>query len=151
MLGRFEMKDLVLKLADKSDLPAMIEAGDSLFDFSIKPERAKEFFQDQRHHLILAHYDNLLVGMVSAFDYVHPDKDPTLFINEASVIEEFQGQGIGRKLIESMCEHAKSIGCKDAWIATEKSNVAARKAYTYAGGIEDSEDVVLIEFNFTNR
>ncbi|WP_425390728.1 GNAT family N-acetyltransferase [Ekhidna sp.] len=144
------MNELVLKIADESDLPAMIKAGDSLFDYLIKLDRAKEFLQDPRHHLILAYFDEKLVGMVSAFDYVHPDKDPTLFINEASVLEDFQGQGIGRKLIKSMCEHAKSIGCKEAWVATEKSNMAARKAYVNAGGKEDAEDVVLIEFDLNS-
>ncbi|WP_421764688.1 GNAT family N-acetyltransferase [Ekhidna sp.] len=144
------MSELVLKIADESDLPAMMEAGDALFDYPVKLDRAKEFLQDPRHHLVLAYFDEKLVGMVSAFDYVHPDKNPTLFINEASVLEDFQGRGIGRKLIKSMCEHAKSIGCNEAWVATEKSNMAARKAYVNAGGIEDEEDVVLIEFDLNN-
>lgn len=140
------MNGLQLKVADKSDLPAMIEAGDELFDYAVKPHRAEEFLNDPRHHLILAYQDGKLVGMVSALDYVHPDKDTELFINEASVIDEFQGQGIGRELIKGMCTHAKNLGCSNAWVATEHSNTAARKAYANAGGTEDPESVVLIEF-----
>lgn len=140
------MKGLQLKIADKSDLPAMIEAGDELFDYAVKPHRAEEFLKDPRHHLILAYKDEKLVGMVSALDYIHPDKDTTLFINEASVIQEFQSQGIGRELIKSMCEYAKNLDCSEAWVATERSNTAARKAYANAGGTEDPESVVLIEF-----
>ena len=136
-----------IKVADETDLPAMIAAGDNLFDYAVKPEKAKEFLKDRRHHLILAYQDQKIVGMVSGFDYVHPDKDTALFINEASVIEEFQGQGIGREMIKAMCEYARSIGCREAWVATEQSNAAARKAYINAGGTEDPESIVLIEFN----
>ena len=140
------MKNIDIRLASEADLPALIEAGDNLFDYEVKPERAREFFADKRHHLAIACYGDKIVGMASALDYVHPDKDPHLFINEASVIEEFQGQGIGRALIKFIVAYGSDIGCREAWVATEKTNLAARKAYVAAGGREDKEDIVLIEF-----
>ena len=138
--------NILYKSADITDLPAMIEAGDELFDYPIKENRAMEFLADKRHHLILAFDGTKLVGMASAFDYVHPDKDTTLFMNEASVLDEYQGQGIGTELIRRLKTLASDKGIKDIWIATEKSNIAARKAYQKAGGVEDDEPVVLIEF-----
>lgn len=145
------IKDEVeIRLAQLSDLNAVIGIGDELFDFPIKIERAKEFFNDPRHHLVIACHDEKIVGIASAFDYVHPDKDSTLFINEVSVLEQYQNKGIGRAMTKYLLSHGKKMGCQDFWVATEHSNVAARKAYISAGGIEDSEPVVLITFSKEN-
>ena len=84
--------------------------------------------------------------MASGFHYVHPDKDPELFINEVGVIEAYQNQGIGRALVKFLWAHGKRLGCKYAWIGTEKSNVAAQKCYLAAGGSPDDEPFILIEF-----
>ncbi len=135
------------KIATLEDLLAMIKAGDALFDYLVKPERAQEFFNDPRHHLILAYYEDQIVGMASRLHYLHPDKDPQLFINEVSVIEAFQNQKIARRLVKYLCDYGKKLGCNEAWIATEKSNIPAQKAYLAAGGIEDSEAIVLFDFD----
>ncbi len=136
-----------LKVATREDIPALVAAGDNLFDFPVKPDRAREFFADPRHHLVLALDGNKAVGMVSAFHYVHPDKDPTLFINEASVIKTCQGQGIGQNLVRFMVDYGRQhLDCREVWVATENSNVTAQNAYLAAGGKKDDEGVVLIEF-----
>ncbi len=137
---------ITYKLADKEDLPALIEVGDQLFDNPIKPERATEFLDDPRHHLIIAYANSHIVGMATGFHYVHPDKDPALFVNEVAVLDEYQNRGIGRELVKRLRKHAKQIGCTEAWVGTEQSNVGARRAYSAAGGTEDKEPFILIEF-----
>ncbi len=67
---------------------------------------------------------------------MHPDKDPQLFINEVSVIKAYQNEGIGRKLVKCLCKYGKELGCAEAWIATEKSNIPAQKAYLSAVGLK---------------
>lgn len=138
--------EIEIRLATINDLSAMERAGKKVFDNEIKVNRTREFLSDPRHHLMLAFDRDRVVGMASAFHYIHPDKDPTLFINEVGVTEEYQNQGIGRKLVKYLFEYGKTLDCKEAWIATEQSNKAARKAYLAAGGAEDNEPVVLIEF-----
>ncbi|UJH66184.1 GNAT family N-acetyltransferase [Allomuricauda sp. SCSIO 65647] len=139
-------KAFVIRLASNNDLQALQEVGARLFDYPIKLERAKEFLEDPRHHLALVFDKNKIVGMASGFHYVHPDKDPILFVNEVAVLDDFQNQGIGRKVVKFLVDQCKNLGCEEAWVATEASNVAARKAYKAAGGLEDEEPVVLIEF-----
>lgn len=140
-------KKIEIRLATIDDLPAIEKVGDDLFDNAIKENRAIEFFNDPRHHLILAFMGDDVIGMASGFHYVHPDKDPELFMNEVGVIEAFQNQEIGRSLIKCLWEHAKKLGCKEAWIGTEKSNIAAQKCYAAAGGEADDEPFVLFEFD----
>lgn len=135
-----------IRLAKLSDLPAMKRAGTQLFDHDIKPERTREFLNDQRHHLFLSFDGDEVVAMTSAFHYVHPDKDPAMFINEVSVLDDYQNRGIGRRIVTAMIEHGKNIGCTEVWIATETSNAPARACYVAAGGIEDEEHAVVFNF-----
>ena len=134
------------KLASMEDLPAMIRAGASVFDHPVKPDRAKEFLEDPRHHLVLAYHDSEIIGIASGFHYVHPDKDPILFVNEVAVQENYQANGIGRTLVRLLTDYRLEWGCQEAWIATEGNNYSARKAFVAAGGVETSERVVLIEY-----
>ncbi|WP_299530890.1 GNAT family N-acetyltransferase [Ulvibacterium sp.] len=141
-------ENITIGLATIDDLPALQSIGDRLFDYPIKPNRTAEFIKDKRHHLVLAYHGDDVVGMASGFHYVHPDKDPQLFVNEVSVLDDFQGKGIGRKLTKFLVEYGRQLGCTEAWVATEKSNIAAQKAYLAAGGIAEKEPIVLIEFNY---
>ncbi len=68
-----------------------------------------------------------------------------MFVNEVSVLEEYRNQGIARTLLRYLVEHGGHLGCRDVWVATEDSNIAARKAYRAVGFIEDAEPVVLLE------
>lgn len=140
------MVDLEIKLASIEDLPAIEKVEAGLFDYAVKPERAREFLNDARHHLVLASHKHRIVGMASAIHYVHPDKDPALFITEVGVLEAYRNHGIGRTLVRKMWAHGRSLGCHEIWMATEHSNIPARKAYVAAGGVEDKEPVVLITF-----
>lgn len=145
------LDDLKIRVATIDDLPAIEQVESGLFDYAVKPERLSEFLNDPRHHLILAYYKDTIIGMASAFHYVHPDKDPALFMNEIGVLEAYRNQGIGRMMARRLYEHAKELECKEVWVATERSNMAARKALTAAGGVEDKELVVLINFEPANE
>jgi len=139
--------DFIIRIATVVDLSALVKVSDQLFDHKIKPHRAKEFLEDPRHHMLLAYNHGKVVGMVSGFQYVHPDKDPQLFISEVGVIPELQNMGIGRSLVKHMVEHGKNLGCVSVWVATESSNQAAIHSYIAAGGVQDPESVVLVNFN----
>ena len=47
-----------------------------VFDEPVLDQWAREFFQDPRHHLVVALDGSLVVGMASGVHYVHPDKQP---------------------------------------------------------------------------
>ena len=105
-----------------------------VFDGPVDARWTREFLADRRHHLIVAREDGVVVGMVSAVHYVHPDKAPQLWINEIGVAPSHQRRGIGRQLLDAMLVHGRTLGCTEAWLGTEESNVAARRLYEGAGG-----------------
>lgn len=139
--------NIKIRIADSSDINALIKVGNTLFDNDVVENLAEQFFQDSRHMMTVASKDDSIVGFASGFVYVHPDKESTLFVNEVGVLEELQGKGIGQELVRELVEQARRSGCLSSWVATESSNIAARKAFCAAGGEETSTSVVLIEYN----
>jgi ribosomal protein S18 acetylase RimI-like enzyme len=117
-----------------------------VFDFDVDPRWARDFFADPRHHLAVAVDGGQVVGMASGVHYVHPDKGPELFVNEVGVADNHQGRGIGRRLLRALFDHARALGCGEAWVLTSESNAAARRLYEAAGGAQ--EDAQLVMYNF---
>ena len=118
-----------------------------VFDGLVDQRWVAEFMADARHHLFVAVEDDVVVGMVSAVHYVHPDKAPQLWINELGVAPSHQRRGIGLALTSRMLAHGRSLGCTEAWVGTEVDNVAARTLYERAGG--EAEMFVLYTFKFS--
>ncbi len=137
---------IVIRLAEMADIPRLLEVGNHLFDNPIDEDRAKEFFLDDRHYLVIALKEEKVIGMASGFLYVHPDKDPSMFIMEVGVADEYQNQGIGREVVKTLVHRARLLGARESWIATEESNIAARKAYQAAGGREAKERAIVYDF-----
>jgi aminoglycoside 6'-N-acetyltransferase I len=131
----------VLAAADASILDHV--AAD-VFDAAIDSALTAEFLEDPRHHLAVALANGKVVGMASAMHYVHPDKAPELWINEVGVAPPYQRRGVGRRLLEALFDHARLLGCGEAWVLTEPGNNAARRLYAALGGEE--EEAVYITF-----
>lgn len=127
-----------------SDVDLVGRVARAVFDGPVRPEWSRAFLEDPRHHLIVAIDADQVVGFVSAVDYLHPDKAPELWVNEVGVAPPYRRRGVGRRLLRAMLDHARAIGCVEAWLATEKDNVAARQLYESLGG--DGEQQVIYTF-----
>lgn len=137
-----------IRLLGPSDAFVLERVAQGVFDNEIDPRWTKEFFADSRHHLVVALEFEMVIGVVSAVHYVHPDKAPQLFINEVGVAPTHQRKGVGREMLARMLAHGRSLGCTEAWLGTEDSNTAARKLYEGADDVEPAESFVLYTFPF---
>jgi aminoglycoside 6'-N-acetyltransferase I len=118
-----------------------------VFDDPIDVQRAHEFLADPRHHLAVAIDDGLVVGFVSAVHYVHPDKAyPELWINEVGVAESHQRRGLATQLLRSVFDLGRRLGCREAWVGTDRANTAAMRLYAAAGSTERPTDLVMFTF-----
>jgi ribosomal protein S18 acetylase RimI-like enzyme len=134
--------DILLLRADNAHLLQRVAA--DVFDEQIDERWTRRFLQDVSHHMMLAIDDDVVVGMASAVDYVHPDKAPQLWINEVGVASSHRRRGIGRMLIDALLAHGRTLGCTEAWLGTEHDNVPARALYESAGS--KPEPFVLYSF-----
>lgn len=122
------------RLVGPGDAALLARIAREVFDHPLRADSTAEFLADPRHHLIVAMEDGVVVGMVSAFHYLHPDKRPELFINEFGVAATHRRRGIGRRLFAMMLDHGRALGCTEAWVGTEMDNHGARALYEAAGG-----------------
>src|SRR6185436_789529 len=99
--------------ADDQQLLARVATG--VFDHSVQDRLSQEFLSDARHHLAVAIDSGVVVGMASAVHYVHPDKEPQLWINEVGVAPTHQNQGLGKQLVTALLGLARELKCTEAW------------------------------------
>ena len=135
-----------IRLLTPDDCRVLERVADDTFDHSIDPALAAEFLRDSRHHLMVALDGDLVVGFVSAVHYVHPDKPAELWINEVGVAPTHQGQGIAKSLLTAMLEAGRDLGCREAWVVTNRSNTAAMRLYATCGGSEGDDDLTIFSF-----
>lgn len=141
-----------IRLLAPGDEAILCGASDDVFDNPVDPALAASFLADPRHHIVAAIDQGIMIGFVSAIDYIHPDKPAELWINETGVAESHQRQGIARKMLFAMLSHGRGIGCKSAWVLTDLTNSAATALYRSAGGVEgadgDRSNTSLTGFSF---
>jgi GNAT superfamily N-acetyltransferase len=135
-----------VRVVGRGDAVVLDRVAPGVFDHDVDPRWTAEFLADPRHHLAVALDAETVVGMASAVHYVHPDKPPQLFVNEVGVAPSHQGQGIGRRLMEALLDHARALGCREAWVLTDYDNAAARRLYAAAGGEEATEPTLMVSF-----
>jgi aminoglycoside 6'-N-acetyltransferase I len=133
-----------IRLLGPNDRAVLSRVADDVFDGPVVERWTRECLTDARHHLVVALDDDVVVGMASAVHYVHPDKAPQLWINEVGVAPTHRRRGIGRRLLDALLAHGRTLGCTEAWLGTEEDNVPARGLYESAGS--EAERFVLYAF-----
>lgn len=118
-----------------------------VFDNAISSSQLEAFLGCPRHVMVLAVDGGIVVGMASAVEYFHPDKQPQLWINEVGVTPSRRNEGIGRRLIQSLIEIGKARGCAYAWLGTERSNVPAQRCFDSIPNGEYPSEFLLYEWD----
>ena len=139
------------RLLGPRDIDILDRCADDVFDKTISRRFAAEFLGDARHHVVVAIEDNVVIGMATGVHYVHPDKAPQLFINEVGVASSHRGRGIGRELLDKLVHRAVELGCTEAWVLTDRENIAARRLYESAGASAPPDDCVMYTFPINDR
>jgi ribosomal protein S18 acetylase RimI-like enzyme len=127
-----------VRVLGPGDAHVLRRVAPDVFDHAVDPRWSRDFFADARHHLVVALDGDMVVGMITALDYVHPDKAPQLWINEVGVAPSHQRQGIARRLLDAMLAHGRTRGCTEAWLGTEETNEPARRLYESTGAAPEA-------------
>ena len=136
-----------IKVLGPGDETTLRGVAPDVFDHHVVPELAAEFLADPRHHLAVAVASGRVVGFASAVHYIHPDKPPELWVNEVGVVANYRKRGIGRRLLEALFTVGRDLGCREAWVLTDRENEPAKRLYASAGGREPTGKPVMFEFS----
>ena len=136
-----------IRLLTSADEGLLSRASSAAFDDPIDGRAMREFLADSRHHIAAAVEDGVVVGFATAVHYVHPDKrDPELWINEVNVAPSHRGRGLGKAVVRALLGVARTLGCAEAWVLTERSNGTAMRLYASEGGVEAPIDQTMFTF-----
>ncbi|HST59971.1 MAG TPA: GNAT family N-acetyltransferase [Longimicrobium sp.] len=141
--------DVIIRMLGPGEAAVLDRVAPDVFDHDVDARWTAEFFADPRHHIAVATDHDVVVGFASGVHYLHPDKPAELFINEVGVADTHQGQGVARRLMATLLDHGRALGCVTAWVGTEQSNAAANRLYASAGGVPEA--FVLYAFDLEKR
>jgi ribosomal protein S18 acetylase RimI-like enzyme len=129
------------------DEDVLANVAEDVFDHDVNPSAASKFLADPRHHIAVAVDDGKVVGFASGVHYFHPDKPvPELFVNEVGVAPSHQGRGLGKAVVTALLEAGHELGCGQAWVLTDRENIAAMRLYAACGAKEAPTDQVMFGF-----
>lgn len=126
------------------------QASITLFwDTAPTQETIVKFLSNSQNILLSAELDDFLVGQLIGYILDRWDKnEPMLFLYSIDVLETYQRRGIGTALIEAFRKLGRTQGCSEAFVLTNKSNVAAMQLYQSTGGKRSNpDDVVMFEYD----
>jgi len=134
-----------VRILGRGEAHVLERVAEGVFDRAIDAAAANAFVSDPRLHLAVAVDDGTVVGMASGVHYHHPDKPvPELWIDEVGVAASHHRRGLASRLLATLIEHGRSLGCGQAWVLTERDNQAAMQLYAKAGG--EPSDCVMFTF-----
>jgi ribosomal protein S18 acetylase RimI-like enzyme len=128
-----------IKVLGRGDDAVLNRVAPGVFDNPIDPELTREFLQDPRHHLAVAIDEGLVVGFASGVHYVHPDKPPQLWINEVAVSPAHRRSGLATAVLRALLAVGQQYNCTEAWVLTDRTNIAAMALYASLGGIQGAD------------
>ncbi len=131
-------------LLTPADAHMLDQVAPGAFDNPIDPEMTARFLADRHHHMVVAREAGVVVAFASAVHYLHPDKQPQMWINEVGTAPSHRRRGLAKELLGRMVAHAREIGCVFVWLATEHDNEPARALYRGMGW-EETEHIAMYE------
>jgi GNAT superfamily N-acetyltransferase len=137
------MKDILVREAKKSDLPAIGKLLEDLtnamddtegIDIGIAIKTCERLLNDASSHILVAAMEGTPVGLINfTIRQTILHRSPSALIDELVVAEEYQGKGMGKQLVLAALEKCRQLGCCEVEVSTEKTNLKAREFYKRCG------------------
>lgn len=135
------------KLLEEQDLELTLDfVDDEKTKYNI--ENLKKFVDTLNNYGFIAKEKNKIVGFATGYLLLHPDGRRVFYFDTIDVMSDYQGKGVGTSLMSYVRDYAKSIGCYEMFLVTNKSNTSACRCYEKAGGISEANDDVVYVYDF---
>jgi GNAT superfamily N-acetyltransferase len=115
---------------------------EALVTFKGEPSPAPDLFlSDPRAHAYVALEEDRVVGWAYGHELLRPEGRWMMLLYEIEVTEEDRRRGVGRELLQTFVDFARSRGHLKMWLFTDAGDDAARRIYAGAGGDPDDRPV----------
>ena len=119
---------------------------EDVFDDRIDLARLERYLQDPSHLMVVAVFNGEVIGQARGVVHRHPDAPTELYIDNLGVTPDRKREGVATRLLDDLVAWARSLGCEQAWVATDVDNDAARALYLGRGS--EAENVVMYFYEF---
>lgn len=134
------------KVLEEQDLELMLNfIDDENTKYDIK--NLRNFIDNNNNLGFIAKENNRIVGFAYGYILLKPEGEKQFYLHAIDVMVDYQGKGIGTKLISYARDYIKNIGCYKMFLITNKSNISACKCYEKAGGINKADDEIVYVYN----
>jgi aminoglycoside 6'-N-acetyltransferase I len=127
---------IVYRFLTSADAALLGAQPDGLFDYPVDPGQTRAFLESALHFMAVAQDGDLILSFASATILLHPDKLPSMFINEVGTRDEYRRQGHARRVTQMLIDHADETDLDGVWLGTEPDNTAALALYRRMKGDE---------------
>lgn len=124
------------RLLGPDDLALLLGTAPGLFDQPVDPVQAQAFLADPLHRIAAVLEQDEILAFASGTILLHPDKQPSFFVNEVGTREGHRRRGHAAAALRILFEAARRSGCQGIWLGTETDNDAARGLYRRLGADE---------------
>ncbi len=147
LFGGHNMDDVTFRRLNSDDINlAMGEEGDFRSGFLCEAN-VERFLADRMCLILAAIFGQRIIGF--AYGYILPrldGKGDMVYVNEVSVLPEYQRQGIGRELMQGLKRLCAEHKYHRFFLCAERSNTAACGLYHSQGGYAPHGDDVVFHF-----
>lgn len=136
-------------LAEPHHVALFDSVDEDVFDGPIIPEMLGSYLSDQKQHITVAMDGGKMVGMCSGMHHHHPDKRPSMWVNELSVAGPWRRRGIATALIGALADHGRSRHCTEIWVIADPTDMA-EGFYTSLGWVREGERLAMFTAPLTD-
>lgn len=134
-----------------SDLKMIMKMNQDFRENFVCEENMRIFLSNPQNLLFACVESNRIIGFCYGYEINRlNDIGNMLYIHEVGVLPQYQGQGVGKKMLNSIKEACKLLGICRFFLFTQKSNIAACALYNSVNGTPAHEDDVAYFFNDLN-
>jgi len=119
-------EDIEVRLMGPEDEALILSPAEGLFDNPPDPEQTRAFLASALCEMVAARLGDRILSFASGTILLHPDKRPSMFINEVGTREDWQRHGLASRVTQALVDHARAVGCDGVWPGTEPDNTPAR-------------------------
>ena len=128
--------DLVIREATHKDIEGIIEVLATIYlqDVAWAERAVKKLLATENYVILMAELDDQVVGFIDY--YILPsiwEKRNEATINNLFIHKDYQGKGVGSRLLEEVIKRTDEIGIVELHVGTEKKNERAIRLYKKHG------------------
>lgn len=132
--------DLIIREVANKDIEGVIEVLKTIYlqDAAWAKRAMKKLLATENYVILVAELDDYIVGFIDY--YILPsiwEKWNEATINNLFIHKDYQGKGIGSRLLEEVIKRTDEIGIVELHVETEKDNEGAIRLYKKHGFLKE--------------